>query len=131
MFALILTILSIALVAMIAFATINYGGEAMQKNQTKVAVTTILNEGQQLQAAFSLYRAEKSKNAVSIAELTSNNYLKSVPANWDVAEGYAFRTTDEENVCLESNKKRGINLIPVCSDTAYSGLAVCCSHTPT
>lgn len=131
MFALILTILSITLVAALVIATVSYGGEAMQKNQTKVAVTTVLNEGQQLQASFALYRAEKSKNAISIAELSANKYLKSVPPNWDVAEGFAFRAETEQNVCLESNKKRGLNLVPECSDTAYAGRAVCCSHTPT
>ena len=52
MFNLIISIISIALVAALALASIYYGGEAFNKGTTDADASTIINQGQQIQAAI-------------------------------------------------------------------------------
>lgn len=79
MFSLIITIVSILLVAALALATFHYGGSAFSRGDTEVRVLKVLNEGQQLIGAADLFKADRGVYPSSINQLVSAGYLKSIP----------------------------------------------------
>ena len=81
MFSLIITVISIALVAVLAIASIYYGGSAMTTGTAKANAATLVNHGQQLNGANAMYKNDNGgSNAISVADLVSDNYLSSAPA---------------------------------------------------
>lgn len=66
MFQLIVAVISIALVAALALASIFYGGEAFTRGQLKAQVTTMINQAQQISGANTLYKTDKSVDATDI-----------------------------------------------------------------
>ena len=79
MFSLIITIISIALVAALALATLYYGGAAFNKSAATADATKLISQSQQLQGAAELYKADTGAYPVSMADLVAQNYLKSIP----------------------------------------------------
>ncbi len=79
MFSLIITIVSIALVAALALATLYFGGEAFNRGAADANATKLLTRGQQLMAAADLYRVDHEKWPDSVADLVAGNYLRSIP----------------------------------------------------
>lgn len=72
MFQLIVAVISIALVAALALASIFYGGEAFTRGQLKAQVTTMINQAQQISGANTLYKTDNGGNdAATVAELVS------------------------------------------------------------
>lgn len=83
MFSLIISIIAIALVAALALASIYYGGDAFQEGTTKAEASTIINQGQQIQAAVTLSDVDEKgffsdPTTTSLAAL-SPEYLKEIP----------------------------------------------------
>jgi hypothetical protein len=58
MFSLVITIISIALVAALALATIYYGGTAFNKSSSSATATRIVSESQQILNAMELYKVD-------------------------------------------------------------------------
>lgn len=79
MFSLIITSISIALVAALALATLYYGGDAFNQGRADAAASKILNQGQQLLGAADLFRANMGRYPDNVAELVSDDYLKTIP----------------------------------------------------
>lgn len=79
MFSLIITIVSIALVAALALATLFYGGGAFRQGAADAQATKVVNQGQQLLAASELFYADKGQWPVTVEELVADGYLKTVP----------------------------------------------------
>jgi hypothetical protein len=129
MFSLIIAILSIALVAALAVATIYYGGPAYQKSQAQAQAARVLNEGLQLDASLTLYRNQTGMTAATFEDVVSAGYLSSIPEGWQISEGYTFRAEPSEDACLAANKKQGVDLVPECTDTAYADRPICCSDS--
>jgi hypothetical protein len=128
MFSLVITIISIALVAALALATLYYGGTAFNKGSSEAQTTQLLTEAQQVRGAVELYRADTGAAPVDIDALVTASYLKQVPTGWTFIEGAAVQAASSEDVCLTANRRLGINLVPTCSDPAYANVAVCCSY---
>jgi len=99
MFSLIITIISIALVAALAVATLYYGGDAFTRGAADAAAAQLMNAGQQVQGAVVLFANDHAgARPVSADDLTVNGYLSGVPsvptgatagtvfngANWEV-----------------------------------------------
>ena len=87
MFSLIISIIAIALVAALALASIYYGGDAFQEGTAKAEASTVVNQGQQVQAAVTMSEIdEKPVTDPTLAILVTDDYLKEVPgvrtANW-------------------------------------------------
>jgi hypothetical protein len=140
MFSLLITIVSVALVAALAIATIFYGGEAYRNGKTRAVATSAITQGQQLLAAAELFRVHKGRWPLNSQELIDANYLKSVPepvpniagtaarAEWtQVQEGapaYWVLRNVSESVCREINQQvRGDNGI---YNAAVAQLSVQC-----
>jgi hypothetical protein len=90
MFSLIITIISIALVAALALATLYYGGSAFNKGAAGAVAARLINEGQQINGAVALYQADVGAGstavvATTLADLVTAGYLSSVPADFDSA----------------------------------------------
>lgn len=135
MFSLIITIISIALVAALALATIYYGGDAFSKGGDAAIASQLINEGQQLQGSLTL-RKVQAPDATALAEGGTNAdlvtalspaYLSQVPAKWTVeaaaADADAIAETFESGtvsaaVCQEVNKKAGFATPAAVTDLA-------------
>lgn len=129
MFSLIITIISIALVAALAVATIYYGGDAFNKNGTRAKAVKVVNAGQQINGAIEVYKAQKGTVPASLDDLVTNNMLKSIPAgDWTMADDYVVATGIDELQCLEANRQLGrpAATVPLCTDESIQGVTACC-----
>lgn len=81
MFSLIITIITIALVAALAISSIYYGGDAFNSGSTQAAASTIVNQAQQIAAASDMFRAQNAgRRPANIAALTDEQrFLQSAP----------------------------------------------------
>ena len=137
MFSLIITIISIALVAALAVATLYYGGDAFKNGSTQATAARVLNEGQQLAGAIEMYKSDNNGSAPADLNLLVTNaagmeYLKQLPkkTTWSPANDYVVAADLTESECREANKMLNITTatIPLCSDTAYTGRSFCCQQ---
>lgn len=137
MFSLIVTIISVVLVAILAIATIFYGGDFAKDGQAKAKQTKVLQEGNQVAGALELYKADHGGFPTGTSDdiknaLVSQNYLKTIPsAEWHFINDFAVRSDLDEASCLKINQRVGVNEVPACSDTTYTNKTICCSTTTT
>ena len=79
MFSLIITIISVALVAALALATLYYGGDAYESGQAKAEAAKLRNQGQQLVAAAEFYYLQKGEWPETIQKMVDDGFLTTVP----------------------------------------------------
>ena len=120
MFSLIITIISIALVAALALATLYYGGTAFNKGSTGATAARLINEGQQINGAVQILKADVAANSVvggtapaTVTGLAPDS-LSQVPAGWDgaatIAGGVVLTSTaPTAEVCAEVNKRANLS----------------------
>ena len=134
MFSLIITIISIALVAALAVATIYYGGSAFSSGSAKAVAATIVSNAQQVTGANVLYANDNSgAYASSIATLVPT-YLASQPvppANgasaYAVSSSNVFTATvANQQVCAAIDATVGITSIPTAAPAASSATQYYC-----
>lgn len=107
MFSLIISIIAIALVAAIALASIYYGGEAFQTGTVDAAASTVVNQGQQVQAAVQMASLDKSVTISTAKDLVDSNFLKEIPKfdgnSWvlDLSNGVAKVVVSSVEICDE------------------------------
>jgi len=93
MFQLIVAVISIALIAALAIASIFYGGDAFTKSSEKANVTTLINQGQQIAGAAALYKTEHGVAVATgagetpIDDLVSGGFLAQAPTAGKIADG--------------------------------------------
>lgn len=133
MFSMIITIVSIALVAILAMVTIYYGAQYVKDGNTRTAVAKALQEGNQIVGAFELYRADHEKmpegdQSAIIQALLNENYLTTWPGTkWGLQTDYAVRAELDNAQCLEVNRRMGIETIPKCDDASIGHKTYCCT----
>lgn len=80
MFSLIITIISIALVAALALASIYYGGNAFTSGSAKAAASSVVNQAQQISAAWVMYANDNGgSDPTALSDLVDGKYLQVVP----------------------------------------------------
>ena len=80
MFNLIISIIAIALVVVLAGASLYYGGDAFNEGSSDAKAATLINQAQQIQASATLFAANEGGAATALEDLTENSkYMKSVP----------------------------------------------------
>ena len=79
MFSLIITVISVALVAALALATLYYGGDAYESGQAKAEAAKLRNQGQQLVAAAEFYYLQKGEWPETIQKMVDDGFLTTVP----------------------------------------------------
>lgn len=87
MFSLIVSIISIALVAVLTAASIFYGGDAMLGGRSSAKATEIIVAGEQIMAAINLHYTEEGVYPATLDDLVSRKYLRSIPS---VADAGSF-----------------------------------------
>lgn len=110
MFSLIITVISVALVAALAIATAYYGGDVFETRKAQSDANRYLNETQQIVGAINLYRAEGNGKPDSFAEMTPE-YLDSIPEaaeSWNLSAGEIQRTVTEAATCKQVNITAGL-----------------------
>lgn len=102
MFSLIITIISIALVAALAVATIYYGGDAFNQGTTKAKASTIVNQAQQVAGANTLFKSNTGSFAGTVSDLVSASYLGSAPVSADLDVTYSVDSNNLVSAKLKS-----------------------------
>lgn len=141
MFNLIISIIAIALVVVLAGASLYYGGEAFNRGSEDAKASTYVNQAQQVQAAATLFKATTGGNATSIQQLVDGKYMAGLPkvavgaddptVKWEIkADGTAVFVAQKiatsakqgmtANICTTINKN-GSGVVS-CTDAA--GLVV-------
>lgn len=123
MFQLIIAILSIALIATLAIASVYYGGGAFTSASANAGAATLIAQAQQISAADTLYQSQHagqhptvgSDNTVVIT-LVDAGYLQSKPGvpdsigfnlDLDSGNGMVFGRLKVKSVCAAINDKVG------------------------
>lgn len=123
MFQLIVAVISIALIAALAIASIFYGGDAFTKSSEKANVTTLVNQAQQISGAAALYKTDNGvpvNPASAIADLISGHYLANEPKAPKIADGTAWAIENGNVVVPFVN---GADLLALCgADAANPGV---------
>jgi hypothetical protein len=130
MFSLIITIISIALVAALALATLYYGGSAFNKGADGATAAKLINEGQQINGAATIYKADLAAGAAVVTDLNglrTAGYLSQVPASFTGATTVASNVAEApldltSGVCDEVNKRAGLTA-PVTQANGIYGCA--------
>lgn len=117
MFSLIISIISIALVAALAAATVYFGGAAFNKGSAGADASTFINAGQQVAGAFTLASAD-GHTVTTVKKLTGDVtetkgvvYLAQVPSYkgtdfaLDVTDTKYVKATVSDLVCAEINTR--------------------------
>ena len=135
MFSLVIVLVSIALVAALALATVYYGAQFAQDGANKAAVSRALQEGNQVVGAMELYRTDhQGQLPTGTADeikstLISQEYLKAWPDTaWEPHNDYVVRTGMTEAQCQAVNRSYGIDTVPACSDPTFLGKSYCCMN---
>lgn len=79
MFSLIITIISIVLVAALALATLYFGGSSWTRGSATANSAQLANQGQQILGALTLYYTEHGAYPAVLNDLVASAYLKTIP----------------------------------------------------
>jgi hypothetical protein len=117
MFSLIITIISIALVAALALATLYFGGDAFNQGSAKAAAATIVNQASQINGANTLHYLDEQAYDTDLAAGTNSGenlvdmgYLSSLPNPGDAvdatvgAAGYVVADPTNAEITLDGVK---------------------------
>ncbi len=124
MFSLIIALIAIALVAVLAGASVYYGSDAFQGNKSKARYAEIVNQSEQISSAFLAFKVEGNSldktdcntgNTIGcLPQLVSANYLSAIPErnesgmDWKVdGQGALFTTTKDAEACILANESKG------------------------
>ncbi len=114
MFSLIITIISIALVAALALATLYYGGDAFNRGSAAAVASQLINEGQQVNGAVAIASADAAAGGTAVTTwggLVTGEYLSQLPASLGLVDADAIGTVTvsvtNTDVCAEVNKRAG------------------------
>lgn len=135
MASLIITLVTIALVGALILAVTYFGGSAFTDSQQTAKASAVLNQSAQISGALTTYRAHHGGFPTGTQEqikekLVTSGYLAAVPesVSWTLVNDYALATDLPDDVCLDLNKKLGINEVPTCSSISGDSRNVCCSQ---
>lgn len=128
MFSLIISLVAIALVVVLAVATMWYGGDAFTKNKVKSNVATVMAAGNQISGAVEAYKANYGSAPTTLDELVSKKLLNNVPqGSWQFANDYIVQGAVSQAECTEANRQLGFIGVPDCADPTVTGVTACCS----
>lgn len=142
MFNLVLTIISIALVASLALAAIFYGGQLLFKKTTDAQASQFISEGMQILSALQMARAtmvaDMSVDASlqTLDGLVSEKYLSQMPemfkgaGSTPVTAAYVETALKDVAVCVKINQRGMFPTPGVVSDAELSGHVFGCVTTP-
>ena len=130
MFSLIITLVSIVLVAGLALVGVYYLGDTVDTQQVEARTAQLLNETAQVNGALTLYSTDHPGVTVTdLNVLVTEGYLERVPNTaWSVSGDQVVRPVSTVEDCDAFNAKMGYTVSPPpsCSDPAWAGKIYCC-----
>ena len=81
MYSLLVTIIAIALVALVALATLYYGGTIFNTGAEAAHAAKLDAQGQQVMGALELYKADTGAYPHTMEDLVTSQYLRSIPVS--------------------------------------------------
>ena len=95
MFSLIISIIAIALAAVLLLTSAFYGGDSLTQGTSKAKAAALANEVQQISAGYDLHKVENGGVApATVEELVTDEYLKQAPATGWALGTASFDGTD-------------------------------------
>lgn len=141
MFSLIITIISIALVAALALATLYYGGSAFNRGSAGAEAARLINEGQQVNGAVTIAKADQAAGGTAVTTwqgLQTGGYLSQLPSGLGLTPGDTIATvtkvltgTAGADVCTEINKRAGHVAGSFTAEVPQPGVYGCAPSTTT
>jgi len=124
---LIITLISIALIGIVAVSTLFFGGDAFNKGSAKANANTVISQASQIDSANTLHFLDKQANAADVNALVAGTYLASVPSPGSVVDGGSY-VLDAANgsvelsgvpvsVCEKINEVAGLDGVVVDTQT--------------
>ena len=128
MFTLIVIAISIVLVAVLAAATLWYGGTQFLHGQTNAKAAQVVNESSQIQGAVQAWKLNNGDNLPSsMSDLVNYGYLNGVPsASWSFATDSVQSQILDQPACLQADTMLGYNFSTVPGCSAYPNVTICC-----
>jgi hypothetical protein len=126
MFNLIISIIAIALVVVLAGASLYYGGDAFNKGSESAKASTYINQAQQVQAAATLFKSANGGFPTNLAALTTGGYMASAPklptgtGSWEVDPTVGVAHVSQ---VVSASAKTGITL-NICNSVNDNGAGV-------
>lgn len=148
MFSLIIALIAIALVAVLAGASVYYGTSAWSDNQSKAKYAEIVNQSEQISNAFLAFKINGNElnetncntgdTGGCLQQLVDAQYLNSIPkrteivqdtvnpdnkSGWMVdADGALYTTTTDKEACILANEKKGYDVTEFSHDGNGDGV---------
>lgn len=113
MFALIITIVAIALVVALVAATMYHGGDTLTQGRSTADASAFIAGAQQVSGAAVMYQSLETAPAADVAALVTAGYLASEPSVkgaalvLDAADKLVTATVASDEVCQAINKAAG------------------------
>ena len=128
MFSLIITMIAVALVAVLALASMYYGGDSLQQGTAKANAAKYLSEANQITAAANLYKLQNNGATPTAQDLVDNDYLQALPeGDWYINNGFIERPGISLEECTEVNRLVGYDGPALaCNDPALPEDHACC-----
>lgn len=124
MFSLIISIIAIALAAVLLLTSAFYGGDALTQGTSKAEAAALANEAQQISAGYQLFKVETRGDVpADVAELVDAGYLRQAPATDWIIDGGVIQTQDSgplqvsADVCEKVNDNAAQNGVSCDTDT--------------
>ncbi len=117
MFNLIISIIAIALVVVLAGASLYYGGEAFNSGSTDAKSATYINQAQQIQAGATLFKANEGGTPTNVAALYANGaYLSAEPemptdtfvTTWELGDDAASDSVVFAQIAISATADAGV-----------------------
>ncbi len=134
MFSLIISIIAIALGAVLLIVSVNYSGDSMNEGTVKAKVSQYKNEAHQISSTLTMYKVEKggfapcddtdgsgtidANDSFSWDCLVQEGYLKTLPQttldsngdalfSWGIRDNVIFLPNISDDVCVTANRVDG------------------------
>ena len=114
MFNLIISIIAIALVVVLAVASLYYGGESFSKGRIETEAARYRNEATQIAGAATMFKARGNSidSNFTLQVLLDDNFLRELPSGWEPGTGIVKHVLDSaepgsESICYTANKQSG------------------------
>lgn len=127
MFSLVISIIAIALAAILLLTSAYYGGESLTQGTAKAKVAQYKNEAHQISSVLTLFKAEKGGfitadgQPFSWQTLVDENYLKELPQtlfteqgdkvfSWGIRDNVIYLPNVSDDVCIQANSGDGYGM---------------------
>ncbi|MFS1431064.1 hypothetical protein LMH73_029215, partial [Vibrio splendidus] len=130
-FNLIISIIAIALVVVLAGASLYYGGDAFNSGNSDAKASTLINQAQQIQAAATLFKSSEGGAPETVSNLTEGgSYMTSLPklpvgdaGAWEIKQDANGKDIIAVELVVSAKTETGITL-EICETVNEDGAGV-------